>query len=253
MVTNFDIDLHYTVDWNAAKCGAVTQPVFLFQNNSGFTHELSDGSYSWVMPTTTDYGMSYLKSFYATGIPFRQRRPSAQPTKDSTTRWHPGAKNRIMGQQCGQTWLQTFSEVNSLYNSGKQLSSFQLVTWNDYEEATEIESGINNCFTVSASTSGNSLQWTITGAESTIDHYVAYISTDGQNLMPLGNVNTGLTSVNLCSYSVPNGSYTFYVQAVGQTEHEQPDVRRGKVHNDLHRRNEHRSGDGVSRERVLLR
>jgi hypothetical protein len=60
------------------------------------------------------------------------------------------------------------------------------------------------------------LQWTITGAESTIDHYVAYISTDGKNLMSLGNVNTGLTSVNLCSYSVPNGSYTFYVQAVGK-------------------------------------
>jgi hypothetical protein len=216
VVTNFDIDLHYTVDWNAAKAALSTQPVFLFQNYSGFTHVLSDGSYSWVMPTTTDYGMSYLKGFYNTGIPLTKEQTVGAAYKgfnDSLASWGLG---RVMGQQCGQTWLQTFSEINSLYHSGKQLSSLQLVTWNDYEEGTEIESGIKNCFSISAKQSGNSLQWTIAGAESTIDHYVAYISTDGRNLMPLGNVNTGLTSANLCSYSVPNGSYKLYVQAVGK-------------------------------------
>jgi hypothetical protein len=216
VVTNFDIDLHYTVDWNAAQAALSTQPVFLFQNYSGFTHLLSDGSYSWVMPTTTDYGMSYLKGFYNTGIPLTKEQTVGAAYKgfnDSLASWGLG---RVMGQQCGQTWLQTFSEINSLYHSGMQLSALQLVTWNDYEEGTEMESGIKNCFTISAKQSGNSLQWTITWAESTIDHYVAYISTDGQNLMPLGNVNTGLTSANLCSYSVPNGSYTLYVQAVGK-------------------------------------
>jgi hypothetical protein len=216
VVTNFDIELHYTVDWNAAKAALSTPPVFLFQNYSGFTHVLSDGSYSWVMPTTTDYGMSYLKGFYNTGVPLTKEQTVGAAYKgfnDSLASWGLG---RVMGQQCGQTWLQTFSEINSLYHSGKQLSALQLVTWNDYEEGTEIESGIKNCFTISAKQSGNSLQWTITGAESTIDHYVAYISTDGENLMPLGNVNTGLTSANLCSYSVPNGSYTLYVQAVGK-------------------------------------
>ncbi len=55
VVTNFDIDLHYTVDWTAANAALSTQPVYLFQHNSGFTHVLSDGSFSWVMPTTTDY------------------------------------------------------------------------------------------------------------------------------------------------------------------------------------------------------
>ena len=39
-----------------------------------------------------------------------------------------------MGQQCGQTWLQTFSKLNGLYNSGKQIPALQLVTWNDDEE-----------------------------------------------------------------------------------------------------------------------
>jgi hypothetical protein len=45
---------------------------------------------------------------------------------------------------------------------------------------------------------------------------VAYISQDGQNLMALGDANTGTNSLNLCSYSVPDGTYTSYVQAVGK-------------------------------------
>src|SRR5439155_5872948 len=92
---------------------------------------------------------------------------------DTLASW---GSNRITGQQCGQTWLQTFAKVNSFYNSGKQLDALQLVTWNDYEEGTEIESGIDNCFSVSAKMSGTALQWNITGNENTIDHYVVYIS-----------------------------------------------------------------------------
>ncbi len=217
VVTNFNIDLSYSVDWNAASAALSNPPAFVFQNNTGFTHVLSDGSYSWVMPTTTDYGMSYLGSFYNVGMPLKNEETVGASYKgfnDSLASW--GA-NRVMGQQCGQTWLQTFSKLNGLYNSGKQIPALQLVTWNDYEEGTEIESGINNCFSVSASASGNSLRWTIKGSESTVDHYVAYISTDGQNLMSLGNSNPGTSSLNLCSYSLSNGKYTAYVQAVGKS------------------------------------
>src|SRR6202158_1829305 len=216
IVTNFAIDDSYTVDWPTVNAALSTQPVFLFQNSGGFSHALSDGSYSWVMPTTNDYGKSYLTSFYDTGMPYAKEQTVGAAYKgfnDSLAAWGSG---RVMGQQCGQTWLQTFSEINSLYNSGKQLSALQLVTWNDYEEATEIESGINNCFSLSATVAGASLQWTVKGDLSTVDHYVAYISTDGQNLMPLANVNAATSSVNLCSYPMPNGSYTLYVQAVGK-------------------------------------
>jgi hypothetical protein len=216
VVTNFAIDDSYTVDWPTVNAALSTQPLYLFQNNVGFTHVLSDGSYSWVMPTTNDYGKSYLTSFYDTGMPYTKEQTVGAAYKgfnDSLASWGSG---RIMGQQCGQTWLQTFSEINNLYNSGKQLSAVQLVTWNDYEEATEIESGINNCLSLSATVSGASLQWAVKGDPSTVDHYVAYISTDGQNLMALANVNAATSSLNLCSYPIPNGSYTLYVQAVGK-------------------------------------
>ncbi len=216
VVTNFDIDLSYSIDWNALNASLSTHPLFLFQNNSGFTHVLSDGSYSWVMPTTTDYGMSYLTSFYDTAMTYSGLQTLGATYKgfnDSLAAWGSG---RIMGQQCGETWLQTFSEINGLYNSGKQLTDLQLVTWNDYEEATEIESGIDNCFSLSASLAGNSLQWTIQGNENTVDHYTVYISTDGQNLMPLGDTAPGDRSLNLCGFPIPTGSYQLLIQAVGK-------------------------------------
>ena len=216
VVTNFNVDLSYSINWDQVTAVLSSQPLFWFQNNSGFTHPLSGGSYSWVMPTTTDYGIGYLGSFYNAGF--------AKPSEETVGATYKGfndtlaswGSNRIMGQQCGQTWLQTFWEINKLYNSGKQLPILQLVTWNDYEEATEIETGINNCLTVSASVASNSLHWSIKGNENTVDHYVAYVSTDGKNLMALGDAPTGSGSLNLCSYSIPNGSYTGFVQAVGK-------------------------------------
>ena len=216
VVTNFDIDLSYTIDWNAVSAALSAKPAFLFQNNSGFSHVLSNGSYSWVMPTTSDYGISYLKSFYSTGKSAGTEQTVGATYKgfnDSLAGW---GSNRAMAQQCGQTWLKTFSQINSLYNSGRQLSAIQLVTWNDYEEGTEIESGVNNCLSVSASVTRNSLQWAVNGNENTVDHYVAFVSTDGTHLMPLAQAAVGIRSLNLCSYSIPNANYTFYLQAVGK-------------------------------------
>jgi hypothetical protein len=216
VVTNFDIDLHYTVDWNAANAALSIHPAFWFQNYSGFSHVLSDGSYAWVMPTQTDYGMSYLSGFYATGIGFPGEQTIGATYKgfnDTLAAW---TLNRIMGQQCGQTWLQTFAEINGPYNSGKQLTDLQLVTWNDYEEGTEIESGIDNCFSLAPSLTGNALQWKISGNESTVDHYTVYISNDGQNLMSLTDLSAGLRSLNLCGFPIPNSNYKLFVQAVGK-------------------------------------
>jgi len=216
VVSNFDIDLSYTIDWKAVNDALSTQPAFIFQNSTGFSHVLSQGSYSWVMPTTTDYGMSYLTTFYNTGKPLASEQTVGATYKgfnDSLAAWGAG---RIMGQQCGQTWLHTFSKINNLYNSGNQLPALQLVTWNDYEEGSEIESGIDNCLTISAMVSGTALKWSVKGSINTVDHYVAYISTDGQHLMPLADASVGTSSLNLCSYAIPKGNYVLYVQAVGK-------------------------------------
>jgi hypothetical protein len=217
VVTNFNVSLSYpSVDWNAAIAAMRTNPALIFENNSGFTQALSDGSFSWVMPTTTDYGMSYLASFYDAGLSHLSEETVGASYKgfnDTLASW---GSNRIMSQQCGQTWLQTFSKLNSMFNAGNQLPYLQLVTWNDYEEATEIESGIDNCLTLSSSVAANSLQWTPNGNENTVDHYTVYISSDGQDLMPLTEIATGIHSLNLCGFPIPGGSYQMFVQAVGK-------------------------------------
>src|SRR5215469_4749695 len=71
VVTNFNIDLAYSINWDEVSASLSSHPALLFQNNDGFTHVLSEGSYSWVMPTTSDYGIGYLKGFYETGMPLQ--------------------------------------------------------------------------------------------------------------------------------------------------------------------------------------
>src|ERR1700686_4961869 len=216
VITNFNVDLSYSVDWNAANAALSTHPVFLSQNNDGFSHTLSDGSYAWVMPTTTDYGKSYLSSLYNAGMLFPTQQVVGATYKgfnDSLASW---GSNRVMSQQCGQTWLQTFSDINGLYNSGKQLTDIQLVTWNDYEEGTEIESGIDNCVTVSASVAGTVVSWSITGQMNTVDHFSVFASQDGANLMWLADVPTTASSLNLAQFSLIAGNYTIFVKATGE-------------------------------------
>lgn len=214
VVTNFNVDP--SVNWQQANGALRTPPRFLFQNQEGFSHSMSDGSYSWVMPQMPDYGLDYLSSFYDTGLGFTNIETVGATYKgfnDALAAWGSG---RAMDQQCGQTWLKTFQQVNSLYNAGRQLPYLQLVTWNDYEEGTELESGIDSCFSLEASVSGNTLEWSTNGNESTVDHYQVYSSQDGQNLTPLTQTQPGAHSVDLCSLSLAAGNYSLYVQAVGK-------------------------------------
>jgi hypothetical protein len=215
VIANFDMDSFYQVDWTAVQNALTAPPAFLFQDANGFTHTLSQGSYAWVMPTASNYGLDYLANFYATGIAYPYDRAIGAAYKgfnDSLASWGSG---RVMDQQCGQTWLQTFSELNGSYDSANPQAALQLVTWNDYEEGTEIETGIDNCVSVSATTADGVLQWSLAGQENTISNYTVYISQDGHGLMPLTSIPPGQNALNLCNYSLAKQQYVLYVQAVG--------------------------------------
>lgn len=213
LITQFDLDRHFTLDWNAIRAAA-PNVAWIFQSAAGFTHTFSSGSYSWMNATSTQYGMDYLTKFYNAAMQTPQEMAWGAGYKgfnDTLASW---SLNRIVGQQCGQTWLQTFAKLNSYYNSGQPLPILQLVTWNDYEEGTELESGIDNCLTVSGSMSGSLLQWAVKGNENTVDHYAVYFSADNQNLLELNTLPAGLHSMDLSPYSLGTGS--MYVQAVGK-------------------------------------
>ena len=213
LITEFDLDRHFTLDWNAIHTAA-PNVAWIFQNASGFTHTVTSGSYSWMNATSTQYGMDYLTKFYNAAMQTPQEMAWGAGYKgfnDTLASW---TLNRIVGQQCGQTWLQTFAMLNRYYNSGQPLPVLQLVTWNDYEEGTELESGIDNCLTVSGAISGTLLQWAVTGYENTVDHYVVYFSADQQNLLELNTLPAGTHSMDLSPYNLGSGS--MYVQAIGK-------------------------------------
>lgn len=214
LITEFDLDKHYTLDWNAIRAATSSNIAWIFQSSGGFTHPVSSGSYSWMNATSTVYGMDYLTNFYNAAMKAPQQMSWGAGYKgfnDTLASW---SLNRIVGQQCGQTWLQSFSKLNSYYNSGTQLPMLQLVTWNDYEEGTELESGIDNCLTVSASITGTLLQWNVKGNENTVDHYVVYFSSDNQNLLELDQPTVGIHAIDLSPYRLASGSA--FVQAVGK-------------------------------------
>ncbi len=211
----------YSIDWTRVRAGVANNPMFIFRNGSGFTAAQTSGAFSWVAPETVSstnlMGLNYLNGYYKTAL---TSFPSAYSTgsgykgfNDTLALWGTG---RVIDQQCGQTWLKSVADANSYYSAAKQMLGIQLVTWNDYEEATEIETGIDNCVTVSASVTGTVVSWSITGQMNTVDHFTVFASQDGENLMSLADVPTSATSLDLAQFSLNSGNYIVYVEAIGK-------------------------------------
>jgi PKD repeat protein len=209
----------YSLDWNTIRAGVLGNPLFIFRNAGAFTKPQTNGGFSWVNINTSnpdDIALSYLDNFYLTGLSYPLEQTFGTGYKgfnDTLAAW---SANRIMNQNCGQTWLKTWAEAGKYYSTSGQLAQFQIATWNDYEEGTEIETGIDNCVSVAGGMSGNNVTWSITGQENTVDHYTVFISLDGQNLMPVADVAAGTHSLDLSGYGFSTASYTLYVKAVGK-------------------------------------
>jgi PKD repeat protein len=210
----------YTIDWTRVRAGVAGDPMFIFRNSSAFSKTQSNGGFSWVAPETasaTDpMALTYLDNYYKKALTYPSVYSSGSGYKgfnDTLALW---SANRIIGQQCGQTWLQSLADAGKYYSTTGQLLGIQLVTWNDYEEGSEIETGIDNCVTVAASVSGTAVSWSITGQMNTVDHFTVFISQDGANLMWLADTPASATSLDLAQFSLNSGNYIVYVKAVGK-------------------------------------
>ncbi|MBI2678901.1 MAG: PKD domain-containing protein [Candidatus Koribacter versatilis] len=212
----FGVD-KYVIDWTRARAGVNGNPLFIFRQSSAFTHAQSDGGFSWVGigSTATDMGLGYLDGFYSTGLkyPAQQTFGSAYAGFNNTLAAWVSNPPKVVDRQCGQTWLASLAEAGKYYSASKPLPQMQMVTWNDYEEGSELETGIESCAAVTAAVNGAVLSWTLSGDPSVVDHYNVYISADGQNLMQLAQLGGGQTSLDVSSFALATGSYQLYVQA----------------------------------------
>jgi PKD domain len=214
----FDVDAFY-IDWPRVLSSVPGNPLVLIRGTNGFTTTTADGGYSWVnIPQDDPFNPELISqdSFFQAAQQAPQRLAVGTAYKgfnDTLASW---GTNRIIDQNCGQTWLQSFSEVGKFYSSSNQLPALQIATWNDYEEGTTIEPGIDNCVYLVPSQSGSTINWSVNGQESTIDHYAVFISTDGTNLSHLADVPGGTHAIDLSKLSVSAGTtYFVFVKAAG--------------------------------------
>jgi len=205
----------YPIDWVRVRNSIKGNPMVIFRNPNGYTRPLSDGAYSWEPEKTS---LSYLDYFYSQSAkyPGMQTFGSFSPSfNDSLATW---TANRYADPQCGQLWLRKAAETNKYWSASKPLPFVQVATWNDYEEGSTIESGIDNCLDIQAQASGTNVTWQLSGIgnENTVDHYALYLSRDGVGLMHVGDVATGNYAFDAAALNIEPGNYTAYVQAVGK-------------------------------------
>ena len=213
------------VDWAAAKAGSVQygNPLWIFRNSSGFGYTASDGAFAWIGSASGSdpYGLSYLKGFYSEAMSHTSDLAVGSAWRgfnDSMASW---GKGKVISGHCGQTWLASMALATTTFESSShQIPFLKVNTWNDYEEGTEVETGVDNCGSVSASLSGAALsfapKFTADGSEKTVDHYTVFISTDGQNLAHLTDLPVGSRVLNVGSFNLASGTYYLYVKMIGK-------------------------------------
>lgn len=209
----------YTLDWARIRAGVQGNPKFIFRNSVGFGREQSEGAFAWI-GTSTDAdpaGLAYLRNFYSKATvtyPSLEAFGSAYAGfDDSLASW---GKGKIVPRRCGQTWLDTVAALRSYYTDSASLESLQLNTWNDYEEGSSLEPGIDGCITLAAGVSNGVATWSVTGNENTIDHFRVFVSLDGESLMPVGNLAATSRSFDLQPLNLAGGEYKVFVQAYGK-------------------------------------
>lgn len=215
----FDVNAYY-IDWSRVIASIPGNPLLLSRGVTGLTGNFSDGGYSWVdIKSNNPFNpeLNIQDAFFQAAQQMPQRLAVGTAFKgfnDTLATW---GSDRVIDQNCGQTWLQSFTEVGKYYSGSNQLPALQIATWNDYEEGTAIETGIDNCVYLVPAQSGTTINWTVNGNENTIDHYTVFISTDGQNLSPLVDVPQGTHSVDLSKLSLSaTATYSVFVKAVGR-------------------------------------
>jgi hypothetical protein len=206
------------IDWRRVRQSLPLNPLLFFRNSGTFTNPDADGAYAWIAPETESsadpMALQYLERFYSKGQHSNKIAMGSayKGFNDSEASW---GKGRVIDQQCGRTWLATFAEAGRFYSSSHQLPALIIPTWNDYEEGTEIETGIDNCVQVKAGISGDKLDWNISGSEDTIARYLI-LAQQGSEWNQVAEVPAGSHSVRLQDLSLAAGTASLCVEALGK-------------------------------------
>ena len=208
----------YSIDWRRVRQSLALNPLLFFRNSGAFTNPDADGAYAWIAPETAGsndpMALQYLQRFYSKAQQSQKIVMGAayKGFNDADASW---GKGRMIDHQCGQTWLATFATVGKFYSSEHQLPALIIPTWNDYEEGTEIETGIDNCVSVQASIANAKLSWAISDHEKTIDH-ISIFARNGSRWTEVSRPPARSLSIPLRDLSLPPQANAVCVQATGR-------------------------------------
>jgi hypothetical protein len=142
-------------DWNRVRKVAQTwqDPPLLIMKDIDERHaDAFDGFYAWINPGSagwqangSNWGEGYLQNFYS--------RISRYPDKIAIGAAWPGfndkqaswSLHRYMDARCGRTFEDSLRVFRRYYDREHPLPFLLIETWNDYEEGSAIERGINTC------------------------------------------------------------------------------------------------------------
>jgi len=179
-----------------------------------------DGFFAWV-DLGGDFGEDYLSWFYDTQdvlYPDHHTVGAAWPGfDDSLASWGEG---RFQDPRCGATLYDTLELAAShMAASSASPALFQLVTWNDYEEGTAIEPGVDACFeialTATASSSGDELSWVLTDPSELLVE-VVLLRLDPDDASRGVIVGRSIESTLTVTRPDPSESATYLAMAVGR-------------------------------------
>jgi hypothetical protein len=219
LITFFGMD-KTDIDWRKVRQNIGESPLFVFRNSGAFRLPQGDGGFSWIAPETVSpddpSGFRYLDRFYETAAHSSGKFAMGSVYKGFDDRLAGWGKGRRIDQQCGQTWLDSFAVLNRHYSNKHQLPAVIIVTWNDYEEGTEIETGIENCIRLSVTLDGSKLNWKIDGPGRTIDHFAIFESQGDNELRQIQQLEPEQSRFELDTLQLPPGRHRISVQAVGK-------------------------------------
>ncbi|MEN2473031.1 hypothetical protein [Burkholderia sp. GS2Y] len=221
VVSEFGMDAVGKADW--ARIHAAYPDIYWIHTLApGFDLPYSKGAYVWAQPSSwatpqpagTRHDLLYRERFYNIG----RNQPPGMITvggvwsgfDDKKASWGAAAP-RFLAPACGRTWLDTFRSINERYSARQQLPFVQLITWNDYEEGSALETGIASCTEIDAQPLGASVTVGITHPD-TVDHLELYEQLGPSSFRLVGRYPSDATSIALPE----TRAGTYFIKAVGK-------------------------------------
>ncbi len=196
--------------------------VWIEQGTSYLGESWEDESFQWADPY--DHGVNPADPFNlgavtsqfttirnARKLAFAAMCSQFNGTLTKSTNWSMG---KYLPGSNGLCLVQRAAAINSAMITN--FTRMQWVTWSDWEEGTQIETGIENGVAINPHLNGSVLSWTITSGEpQAIGHYEIYASTNGTTAALLASVPSSVSQTNLAQIGLDPATYSIYVDAIG--------------------------------------